>query len=285
VDFEPVANIDEPPSLKSPGLTSNSSRIIPEHMNSSGSSDGLSLDPTSGRKSIGNNSSSVDASGKPHDPRLGHLSKSKHVSSMNPALVNNRNNTTTNSSSLEIEDISDSDREDNDGPENLSNPKELHEPETDMATGSSQEEEEELQCVDLEPVAKKQKKRTLFSQKPKQASILSEELSTFSTTTGMEKAREVYLLSDPVPSKVKSPFKIPTVKLTKLPEKLNTDKEQTHKCESCEAMFKRRDHLNRHISSVHDGKKPFECDKCDQKFSQLGDMKKHCRNVSNQSLF
>ena len=133
-----------PPSLKSPGLTSNSSRIIPEHMNSSGSSDGLSLDlgPTSGsRKSIGNNSSSVDASGKPHDPRLGLLSKSKHVSSMNPALVNNRNNTTTtNSSSLEIEDISDSDREDNDGPENSSNPKEPHEPETDMATGSSQAE-------------------------------------------------------------------------------------------------------------------------------------------------
>ena len=132
-----------PPSLKSPGLTSNSSRIIPEHMNSSGSSDGLSLDlPTSGsRKSIGNNSSSVDASGKPHDPRLGLLSKSKHVSSMNQAaLVNNRNNTTTNSSSLEIEDISDSDREDNDGPENSSNPKEPHEPETDMATGSSQAE-------------------------------------------------------------------------------------------------------------------------------------------------
>ena len=131
-----------PPSLKSPGLTSNSSRIIPEHMNSSGSLDGLSLDPTSGsRKSIGNNSSSVDASGKPHDPRLGLLSKSKHVSSMNQAaLVNNRNNTTTNSSSLEIEDISDSDREDNDGPENSSNPKEPHEPETDMATGSSQAE-------------------------------------------------------------------------------------------------------------------------------------------------
>jgi hypothetical protein len=99
---------------------------------------------------------------------LGHLSKSKH-----PALVNNRNNTTTtNSSSLEIEDISDSNREDNDRPENLSNPKELHEPETDMTTGSSQEEEEEFQCVDLEPVAKKQK-RALFSQKPKQASILS----------------------------------------------------------------------------------------------------------------
>ena len=232
-------------------------------MNSSRSSDGLSLDPASGRKSIGNNSSSVDASGKPHGPRLGLLSKSKNVS-------------TTNSSSLEIEDISDSDREDNDGPENLSNPKELHEPETDMATGSSQEEEEELQCVDLEPVAKKSKKRALFSQKPKQASILSVELSTFSTSKGMKKARQVYL-SDPVPStsktKVESPFKIPTVKSTKLPEKLNKDKEL--ECESCEARFTRRDHLNRHISSVHEGKKPYECDKCDRKFSQLGDMKKH----------
>ena len=71
----------------------------------------------------------------------------------------------------------------------------------------------------------KPKKRALMSQKPKPASILSEELGTSkSTTIAMKKAREVYL-SDPVPStskaKVKSPFKIPTVKL---PEKLNKDK-------------------------------------------------------------
>ena len=77
----------------------------------------------------------------------------------------------------------------------------------------------------------KPKKRALLSQKPKQASILSEELgSSKSTTIAMKKAREVYL-NDPVPStsksKVKFPFKIPTVKLTKLPEKLNTDKEKS----------------------------------------------------------
>ena len=77
----------------------------------------------------------------------------------------------------------------------------------------------------------KPKKRALMSQKPKPASILSEELGTSkSTTIAMKKAREV-CLSDPVPStsksKVKSPFKIPTVKLTKLPEKLNKDKDKS----------------------------------------------------------
>ena len=77
----------------------------------------------------------------------------------------------------------------------------------------------------------KPKKRALMSQKPKPASILSEELGTSkSTTIAMKKAREVYL-SDPVPStskaKVKSPFKIPSVKLTKLPEKLNKDKDKS----------------------------------------------------------
>ena len=77
----------------------------------------------------------------------------------------------------------------------------------------------------------KPKKRALMSQKPKPASILSEELGTSkSTNIAMKRAREVYL-SDPVPStsksKVKSPFKIPTVKLTKLPEKLNKDKDKS----------------------------------------------------------
>ena len=50
----------------------------------------------------------------------------------------------------------------------------------------------------------KPKKRALMSQKPKQASVLSEELGTSkSTTIAMKRAREVYL-SDPVPSTSKS---------------------------------------------------------------------------------
>lgn len=74
----------------------------------------------------------------------------------------------------------------------------------------------------------KPKKRALMSQKPKPASILSEELGTSkSTTIAMKRAREVYLSPSTSKSKVKSPFKIPTVKLTKLSEKLNKDKDKS----------------------------------------------------------
>ena len=43
----------------------------------------------------------------------------------------------------------------------------------------------------------------------------------------------------------------------------------------CGALFTRRDRLNIHISTVHEGKKPFECDKCDQKYSHPADLRYH----------
>ena len=37
--------------------------------------------------------------------------------------------------------------------------------------------------------------------------------------------------------------------------------------------------LATHVSSVHEKNKPFKCDICDYKFSQVGDMNKHIVSV------
>lgn len=45
--------------------------------------------------------------------------------------------------------------------------------------------------------------------------------------------------------------------------------------------FKRKEHLKRHISSVHIKKKPFQCPKCGKKFTRVDNMKNHvniCKN-------
>ena len=69
---------------------------------------------------------------------------------------------------------------------------------------AAEEDDEEVHFAALENVQNstptKPKKRALMSQKPKPASILSEELGTSkSTTIDLKRAREAYL-SDPVPS-------------------------------------------------------------------------------------
>ena len=37
--------------------------------------------------------------------------------------------------------------------------------------------------------------------------------------------------------------------------------------------------MNRHVSSVHEGKKPFKCDFCDYSCSRKGDMNRHVSTV------
>ena len=40
-------------------------------------------------------------------------------------------------------------------------------------------------------------------------------------------------------------------------------------CNICESRFTQKGHLNTHISSVHANIKPFECDTCKSKFALL----------------
>ena len=38
-------------------------------------------------------------------------------------------------------------------------------------------------------------------------------------------------------------------------------------CDTCDEKFGWKDHLSRHIAGVHEGKKPFTCDICNATFA------------------
>ena len=56
------------------------------------------------------------------------------------------------------------------------------------------------------------------------------------------------------------------------------------KCRLCEKQFKSKSHFNRHISAVHEGKKPFACNKCDAKFADRSNLKRHILSVHEEKL-
>ena len=44
--------------------------------------------------------------------------------------------------------------------------------------------------------------------------------------------------------------------------------DQPLRCDICDSPFKSEGTLKKHIGSVHEGKKPFKCNKCESGFSQ-----------------
>ena len=50
-------------------------------------------------------------------------------------------------------------------------------------------------------------------------------------------------------------------------------------CENCDKAFSTRSNLNKHVSSIHEEKKPFKCDICNYSFSQKGHLKTHVSSV------
>ena len=46
------------------------------------------------------------------------------------------------------------------------------------------------------------------------------------------------------------------------------EKKKPLECKICDTSFSQKHHLNRHVSSVHEGIKPFKCKICDTSFSQ-----------------
>lgn len=50
-------------------------------------------------------------------------------------------------------------------------------------------------------------------------------------------------------------------------------------CPQCDATFRRRSDMNRHIRVVHEKRRPFECPKCNNKFGEKSNMIKHVRMV------
>ena len=47
------------------------------------------------------------------------------------------------------------------------------------------------------------------------------------------------------------------------------------KCDICDYRSSQKGCMNTHVASVHEGKKPFKCDICDYRCSQKGYMKQH----------
>ena len=54
------------------------------------------------------------------------------------------------------------------------------------------------------------------------------------------------------------------------------ERKKPFKCSLCDSSFSSKQHMNRHITSVHEGKKQltFKCSECDSSFSKKGEMKK-----------
>ena len=48
---------------------------------------------------------------------------------------------------------------------------------------------------------------------------------------------------------------------------------------TCDSSFQRKHVSNNHILSVHEGKRPFECNECSSKFAYKSNMRKHIYSV------
>ena len=51
------------------------------------------------------------------------------------------------------------------------------------------------------------------------------------------------------------------------------------KCKTCDASFEGKGNLDRHVSSVHEGKKPFKCNICNASFARKNHLKTHVASV------
>ena len=57
------------------------------------------------------------------------------------------------------------------------------------------------------------------------------------------------------------------------------DGKKPFKCNICEASFPQKQNLNIHIASVHEGKKPFKCNSCDASFVSKHGLTVHIYSV------
>ena len=53
------------------------------------------------------------------------------------------------------------------------------------------------------------------------------------------------------------------------------DRKKPFQCDICSVYFTKKNNLNGHIASVHEGKKPFKCDTCDASFTSKQNLNKH----------
>ena len=56
-------------------------------------------------------------------------------------------------------------------------------------------------------------------------------------------------------------------------------------CDICKIFFTLKHHLKRHISNVHEGKKPFKCESCDYTFAAKQTLDRHISSVHEKYVF
>ena len=56
-------------------------------------------------------------------------------------------------------------------------------------------------------------------------------------------------------------------------------------CDVCKIFFALKHHLKRHISNVHEGKKPFKCESCDYTFAAKQSLDRHISSVHEKNVF
>lgn len=54
--------------------------------------------------------------------------------------------------------------------------------------------------------------------------------------------------------------------------------ERVHACDQCDEAFIKKEHLNRHLRSVHEKKKPFPCSICGKGFARADNCRAHEKN-------
>jgi len=72
------------------------------------------------------------------------------------------------------------------------------------------------------------------------------------------------------------------LKSRKLEKKLSGHEEKKFPCHICSKVFQKKSDVNRHVLSVHEGKKPFKCDSCDKCFSQKHHLNEHVKQVHEE---
>ena len=63
------------------------------------------------------------------------------------------------------------------------------------------------------------------------------------------------------------------------PQEMHENEMRDHKCDKCDKMFKKFQHLKKHIKTVHEGVKEHKCSTCGKMFKQIGHLRTHIKNV------
>ena len=60
---------------------------------------------------------------------------------------------------------------------------------------------------------------------------------------------------------------------------------KNHKCNLCESTFSCTNHLNTHITTVHEKSKIFKCDFCDKSYGQKSHLNVHIKTIHQKRIF